>query len=108
MTLLYDIALARSGDKGADSNLVIWTDSDARYEYLRGLLTPEVVKDHLKELVHGPVERYELPHLRALNFILHDALDGGGAESLRSDAQGKVYGLALLQLDADIPSELLA
>lgn len=104
---LYEIASARSGDKGEDSNVGVWTRTEAAYEFLRENLTPELVKRHLGVQVHGAVERFELPNLRALNFMLHDALDGGGTASLRTDAQGKVYCLGLLQLRLDVPDELV-
>ena len=98
-----DIAMARSGDKGADANVGVWARTDDDYELLRRQLTPAVVKAHFGALCRGDVDRYELPNLRALNFILHDALDGGASASLRTDAQGKTYGngLLLLELDAD-------
>ena len=101
--LLGDIAMARSGDKGADANVGIWTRTDEDYELLRTKLTADVVKAHFANVCKGDVVRYELPKLRALNFILGDALDGGGSASLRTDAQGKTYGngLLLLELEAD-------
>lgn len=104
---LADIASARSGDKGADANVGVWTDSDAKYEFLADQLTAERVEQHFAELCRGGVVRYELPNLRALNFILRDALDGGGAASLRTDAQGKTLSLGLLQLQLDVDGDLL-
>ena len=98
-----DIAMARSGDKGADANVGVWARTDADYELLRSSLTADVVKAHFAEVCKGDVDRYELPRLRALNFILHDALDGGASASLRTDAQGKTYGNGLLLLE--IPAE---
>lgn len=100
---LSDIAMARSGDKGADSNVGVWARTDDDYELLRRTLTPEVVKEHFRHVCHGEVTRYELPKLRALNFILGDSLDGGGSASLRTDAQGKTFGngLLLLEVEAD-------
>ena len=103
---LREIASARSGDKGADSNIGVWTDDDETFELLREQLTAERVKDHFRALCRGEVERFELPNLRALNFILHDSLDGGGAASLRTDAQGKTLSLGLLQLELDVPEGL--
>ena len=94
-----DIAMARSGDKGGDANVGVWARTDADYETLRAGLTAEVVKAHFAEVCHGEVLRYELPKLRALNFILRDALDGGASASLRTDAQGKTYGNGLLLLE---------
>ncbi len=94
-----DIAMARSGDKGADANVGVWARTDADYEVLRSALTTEVVKAHFADMCRGEVLRYELPKLRALNFILRDALDGGASASLRTDAQGKTYGNGLLLLE---------
>jgi hypothetical protein len=100
--LLDDIALARSGDKGADANVGIWTRTDEDFELLRRHLTADVVKAHFANVCKGEVTRYELPKLRALNFILGDALDGGGSASLRTDAQGKTYGNGLLLLELEV------
>jgi hypothetical protein len=94
-----DIAMARSGDKGADANVGVWARTDEDYETLRAGLTAEAVKAHFAEVCNGEVERYELPKLRALNFILRDALDGGASASLRTDAQGKTYGNGILLLE---------
>lgn len=104
---LYRIASARSGDKGEDSNIGLWAASDAAYEVLREQVTADVVKKHFAALCNGEVERFELPNLRALNFLLHDSLDGGGAASLRTDAQGKTLSLGLLQMSVDVPDDLL-
>lgn len=103
---LKDIAYARSGDKGDASNVGIVAYDDAGYAFLKSLLTPERVKSHFEEICNGDVERYEIPNLRALNFILHDALGGGGSESLKTDAQGKTHGLGLLYLEVDAPDDL--
>jgi len=104
---LMDIAIARSGDKGADSNVGIMANTAELYEHLRKVLTPERVKEHFREICKGGVDRYELPNLRALNFILHDSLGGGGTETQKTDAQGKVHGLALLHMELDVPDALL-
>lgn len=90
-----DLAMTRSGDKGADANVGVWTHSQEAYQILRDQLTTEVVKAHFGEVCRGTVTRYCLPNLQALNFILHDALGGGGSATLRTDAQGKVYGLGM-------------
>jgi hypothetical protein len=102
---LGDIAMARSGDKGADANVGVWVRTEADYDLIRSRLTPAVVKAHFAEMCRGDVVRYELPKLRALNFILHDALDGGASASLRTDAQGKTYGNGLLLLELDVDDE---
>ena len=103
---LWRFAYARSGDKGDGSNVGVVADSDAGYEVLRRTLTPEVVKRHFAQICHGEVERFEAPNLRALNFLLHDSLGGGGSESLKTDAQGKTHGLGLLYLEVEVPDDL--
>lgn len=110
--VVADIALTRSGDKGAHANVGVWARTDAAYEILRDQLTADVVARRFALVGRGRVLRYELANLRALNFVLLDSLDGGGSASLRSDAQGKVYGTALslipLTLPDGWPSELAA
>lgn len=101
------VAHARSGDKGEASNVGLLADSPALYEVLRREVTAERVKEHFRDVVRGPVERYEVPNLRALNFILHDSLGGGGTASLKTDAQGKTHGQGLLLLEVEVPDELL-
>lgn len=102
---LAEFCMARSGDKGTDSNIGIWTRTDAGYAVLQKELTPERVKEHFKEICFGKVTRYELPRLRALNFIMGDALDGGGSASRRTDAQGKTHGGGLLLLEVEVPDD---
>lgn len=104
---LMDIAIARSGDKGDGSNVGIMAKTPALYDFLRQQLTVEVIKDFFKEICKGKVVRYEVPNLRSLNFILHNSLGGGGTETLITDAQGKVHGLALLHMELDVPDHLL-
>jgi hypothetical protein len=103
---LADIAHARSGDKGDASNVGLIANSPAVFEFLRRELTPERVKAHFREICRGRVERFEVPNLLALNFILHDSLGGGGTESLKHDAQGKTHGQGLLQMEIEVPDEL--
>jgi hypothetical protein len=98
---LKEFAQARSGDKGDGSNVGIFVADRGDYELIRRELTPERVKAHFHGICFGPVERYELPNLLALNFILHDSLGGGGSESLKTDAQGKTHGLALLEMEIE-------
>jgi hypothetical protein len=100
-TKLKEFAFARSGDKGDGSNVGIFVKTAADYELLKRVLTPAVVKQHFKSICKGEVVRYEAPNLLALNFILHDSLGGGGSESLKTDAQGKTHGLALLELEVE-------
>jgi hypothetical protein len=104
---LMDIAIARSGDKGAGSNVGVMANTVPIYEFLKGYLTVERVKEHFKDINFGKVDRYEAPNLRSLNFILHDSLGGGGTETMKTDAQGKVHGLAMLHMELDVPDSLL-
>lgn len=103
---LVDLAHARSGDKGDTANVGVIAYDPAHYELLRRELTAERVKRHFGPMVKGDVERYELPNLAALNFVLHRALDGGGTVSLRNDSQGKVMSTALLRLELDVPDDV--
>jgi hypothetical protein len=102
---LHEIAHARSGDKGDSSNVGIFVFTQEAYEVLLRELTEARVKTHFGPLVKGRVDRYELPNLFALNFILHDSLGGGGSESLKNDAQGKTHGQALLLMEIDSRSD---
>jgi hypothetical protein len=102
---LLDIAHARSGDKGDTANVGVIALRPEWYDVLATYLTRERVRDHFRGVITGDVERYELPNLRALNFLLHGALDGGGTLSLKTDAQGKVYSTALLRMMLDVPDD---
>jgi hypothetical protein len=102
---LYAMAHARSGDKGDGSNVGVLAYDDRGYEILKAWLTPDRVKAHFGEIVKGRVERYDLPNLRGLNFILHDSLGGGGSASLKTDAQGKTHGMALLRMMVEVPDD---
>jgi hypothetical protein len=106
--LLVHLAHTRSGDKGDTANVGVIAYDSAHYALLREQLTPERVKEHFGEMVKGAVERYELPNLGALNFLLHGALGGGGTVSLMNDAQGKVFSTALLRMEIDVPDEVAA
>ena len=99
---LKDIAHARSGDKGNSANIGLIALKPEYYPVLVCEVTAERVKRHFAELCRGEVERFELPNLHALNFVLHHALDGGGLVSLRTDNQGKTYSTALLRMEIDI------
>ena len=99
---LSRIAHTRSGDKGDTCNIGVIAYDSADYSVLVREVTSERVKRHFGELVKGDVERFELPNLGALNFLLHRALGGGGTVSLRTDAQGKTFGAALLSLEIEI------
>lgn len=100
---LLDIAHARSGDKGDTANVGVIALEPQWYEVLEQFVTRKRVADHFRGMIEGDVERYELPNLNALNFLLHGALDGGGTLSLKTDAQGKVYSTALLRMVIDVP-----
>ena len=102
---LYAMAHARSGDKGDGSNVGVLAYDDRGYEILKAWLTPDRVKAHFGEIVKGRVDRYDLPNLRGLNFILHDSLGGGGSASLKTDAQGKTHGMALLRMLIEVPDD---
>ena len=98
---LSRIAHTRSGDKGDTCNIGVIAWEDRFYPILLREVTADRVKAHFGALVEGLVERYELPNLCALNFLLHGALGGGGTVSLRTDAQGKTFGAALLSLEIE-------
>ncbi len=99
---LIDIAHGRSGDKGDAANIGIIAYDENGYKILKENLTEEKVKAHFNGICKGKVERYELPNLRALNFILHNTLGGGGTVSLKHDAQGKTLAAALLRMVIEI------
>ena len=100
---LVDIAHARSGDKGDTANVGVIAYRPEWYGLIRDTLTKQRVADHFRGMIDSGVERFELPNLNALNFLLHGALDGGGTLSLKTDAQGKVYSTALLRMVIDVP-----
>lgn len=102
---LLDIAHARSGDKGDTANVGVIALNPAWYSVLERYLTVDEVREHFHGIITGDVERYELPNLGALNFLLHGALDGGGTLSLKTDAQGKVFSTALLRLVLEVPDD---
>ena len=103
---LSRIAHTRSGDKGDTCNIGVIAYQERFYPVLVREVTAERVKQHFGDLVKGGVERFELPNLGALNFLLHGALGGGGTLSLRTDAQGKTFGAALLSLEIEVPLEI--
>ena len=102
---LRDVAHARSGDKGDTANVGIIALRPEWYPLLARELSVERVGEHFRGMISGGVQRFELPNLAALNFLLHGALDGGGTLSLKTDAQGKVYSTALLRMELDVPDE---
>jgi hypothetical protein len=103
---LLDIAHARSGDKGDTANVGLIALKPEWYPIIERFVTRERVVEHFKGQLTGDVQRFELPNLNALNFLLHGALDGGGTLSLKTDAQGKVYSTALLRMTIDVPDDV--
>ena len=101
--LLRRIAHARSGDKGNDANIGLVALKPEYYPILVESVTAKRVQEHFRGICFGQVERFELPNLNALNFVLHRSLDGGGTLSLRTDTQGKTYSSALLRMEIEIP-----
>jgi hypothetical protein len=99
------LAHARSGDKGDTANVGLIALEPEYYPILKKEVTATRVASHFKGMITG-VDRYELPNLNALNFLLHGALDGGGTISLKTDAQGKVYSTALLRMEVPVPATL--
>ena len=103
---LVDLAHTRSGDKGDTANVGVIAYRAEDYPLLVRELTAERLKEHFGSLVLGEIERFELPNLHALNFLLHRALGGGGTMSLMTDAQGKVFSTAVLRMELDVPDEV--
>ncbi|HTA67557.1 MAG TPA: hypothetical protein VK776_04740 [Bryobacteraceae bacterium] len=101
---LLRIAHARSGDKGDTANVGLIALRPEFYPTLVKEVTAERVKKHFQGICLGDVERFELPNLGALNFLLHESLDGGGTLSLKADAQGKTYSAALLRMEIEVDS----
>ncbi len=104
---LREIAFARSGDKGDTANVGLIAYTDDAYKVIVEEVTTDRVKRHFKGVCHGEVERFELPNLRALNFLLHGSLDGGGTRSLMLDAQGKTFSTAMLRMEVEVPERVL-
>jgi hypothetical protein len=103
---LRELCGYRSGDKADIANVAIFAGDDEIYELILREVTPERVKAHFGDMVRGDVERYEVRNVLALNFVLHDALGGGGPRSLRSDSLGKTMGGALVRMEIDVPDVL--
>lgn len=102
---LVDLAHARSGDKGDTANVGLIALRPEWYPLMERVVTREAVAEHFRGVITGGVDRYALPNLSALNFLLHGALDGGGTLSLKTDAQGKVYSTALLRMWIDVADD---
>ncbi|MFI5174896.1 MAG: hypothetical protein ACHQKY_08570 [Terriglobia bacterium] len=103
---LLKLAHARSGDKGDTANIGLIALKPEYYPALVKEVTATRVKKHFRGICKGPVERFEIPNLGALNFLLHESLGGGGTVSLKTDAQGKTYSTALLRMEIDVPRKL--
>lgn len=104
---LLKICHARSGDKGDSANIGLIARDEKYYPTIERMVTAERVKAHFEGIAFGTVERFELPNLCALNFVLHQALGGGGTRSLKNDAQGKTLGAALLRMEIDIDEAMV-
>lgn len=102
---LVKLAHARSGDKGDTANVGLIALKDDYYPLLVEKVTADAVKDHFGSMVKGGVERFELPNLKALNFLLHESLGGGGTLSLMTDAQGKTFSTGLLRMYIELNDE---
>ena len=105
---LADVARARSGDKGDLANVALFAPSDELYAAFLREVTAERVRVHFGRFVRGDVDRYEVPNVRALNFVLHEALDGGAARSLRSDPLGKSFASLLLRMEVGLTAAEMA
>ena len=102
---LTKLAHARSGDKGDTANVGVIALRDEFYPLLVREVTADRVKQHFQGICKGDVERFELPNLGALNFLLHESLGGGGTLSLMTDAQGKTFSTALLRMEIEVPDQ---
>ena len=103
---LRELCGYRAGDKGDIANVALFADDDATYEVLLREVTAARVKEHFGAMVLGTVDRYEATNVWALNFVMHDALGGGGPRSLRADNLGKTLGGALVRMEIEVPDEL--
>ena len=102
---LLKLAHARSGDKGDTANVGLIALREEFYPVLSREVTAARVKEHFRGICKGAVERFELPNLGALNFLLHESLGGGGTLSLMTDAQGKTFSTALLRMEIEVPDD---
>ena len=105
---LRELCGYRAGDKGDIANVALFADDDDAYAVILREVTAARVKEHFGAFVRGVVERYEAPNVRALNFVLHGALAGGGPRTLRADSLGKSLGGALVRMEIDVPAPLAA
>lgn len=105
---LRELCGYRAGDKGDIANVALFADDAEVYEAVAREVTADRVKEHFGAMVRGPVERYEATNVLALNFVMHEALGGGGPRSLRADALGKTLGGALVRMEIEVPDALSA
>lgn len=103
---LRELCGYRAGDKGDIADVALFADDEAVYEVIVREVTADAVKAHFGSMVRGAVERYEAPNVLALNFVMHEALGGGGPRSLRADALGKTLGGALVRMEIEVPESL--
>ncbi|HVM40855.1 MAG TPA: hypothetical protein VM618_08785 [Acidimicrobiia bacterium] len=103
---LRELCGYRAGDKGDVANVALFADDEEVYEVVCREVTAERVKEHFGSMVRGDVERYEAPNVLALNFVMHEALGGGGPRSLRADSLGKTLGGALVRLEIEVPDAM--
>lgn len=103
---LRELCGYRAGDKGDIANVALFADDDAVYDVIVREVTAERVKRHFGDMVRGQVDRYEAANVLALNFVMHEALGGGGPRSLRADALGKTLGGALVRMEIEVPDTL--
>lgn len=99
---LIDIASARSGDKNNICNIGVIANSPANYEFIKQHLSADLVKAHFGNLIKGKIERFEWDCLEAINFVCHEALDGGASRSMRMDTLGKNFSSHLLRLEFEL------
>ena len=99
---LIDIAHARSGDKSDSADIGLFARSEEAWRILQSKVTAERVMEYFRPVATGPVERYEVPHIQALKFVIHGALGGGAPRSIRSDNLGKTFGAALLRMEIEV------
>lgn len=104
---LSRLAQARSGDKGNVADISLFAKNEKIYEIVCQMVTAERVKEHFQGICKGEVERFEVPNVLALKFVLHESLGGGGPLSIRIDNLGKALGAALLRMQIDVPEEYL-
>ncbi len=103
---LRELCGYRAGDKGDLVNVAVFADDDETFELICSEVSAERVKEHFGSLVRGEVDRYEVPNVLALNFVLHEALGGGGPRTLRADNLGKTMGGSLMRLEIEVPESM--